>query len=212
MYFWSPQAALLDSPSYPSLSPCLSALHSCCLVCSSEFHSKNWCWWRSCKGNCGLRKCSKCCAHSRALKCTSRGSKDVQLCNNELEYITYLAGDPKRKEWGLPCWHSLIYEPTYKVQSNVNQINVDWIYIEHKQEENETVGLIGGVRKNRKKIEEEQKEEGVGPEVWRLWRWFEGFEHHATSCNVTGQYRTNEVSRVQRFEDFEGGSKASKTS
>jgi len=34
----------------------------------------------------------------RALKSTSRGSEDVQLHNNELEYITYLAGDPKRKE------------------------------------------------------------------------------------------------------------------
>jgi len=29
---------------------------------------------------------------------TSRGSQDVQLHNNELEYITYLAGDLKRKE------------------------------------------------------------------------------------------------------------------
>jgi len=51
-----------------------------------------------CKGNCSPKKHSKYCAHSRASKNTSRGSEDVQLHNNELEYITYLAGDPKRKE------------------------------------------------------------------------------------------------------------------
>src|SRR6266545_1027535 len=52
----------------------------------------------NCKANCSLKKCSKCHAHLRASKSTSRGSKDVQLHNNELKYITYLAGDPKRKE------------------------------------------------------------------------------------------------------------------
>src|SRR6266545_3778730 len=51
-----------------------------------------------CKGNCGLKKCSKCHTHLRALKSTSRGSEDIQLHNNELEYITYLAGDLKMKE------------------------------------------------------------------------------------------------------------------
>jgi len=140
--------------------------------------------------------------HSRALKHTSRGSKDVQLHNNELEYITYLVGDLKRKEWGSSCWHSLIYEPIYKVQSNVNQINVNRIYVEYKQEENKTAGLIGGGRKDRKKIEEKQKEEGVGPEVRGL----------RMSCDIAGQHGTNEVSRVRRFKDFKGSLKASKTS
>src|SRR6266540_261630 len=52
----------------------------------------------NCKGNCGPKKCLKHHAHSRASKSTSRGSKHIQLHNNELEYITYLAGDLKRKE------------------------------------------------------------------------------------------------------------------
>ena len=52
----------------------------------------------ACKGNCGPKKHLKCHAHLRASKSISRGSKDVQLHNNELEYIIYLAGDPKRKE------------------------------------------------------------------------------------------------------------------
>jgi len=51
-----------------------------------------------CKGNCNPKKRSKCRACSRASKSTSRGSEDVQLHNNELRYIKYLAGDPKRKE------------------------------------------------------------------------------------------------------------------
>ena len=84
----------------------------------------------------------------RASKSTSRGSEDVQLHNNELEYIIYLAGDPKRKEWGSSCWHSLIYEPTYKVPSNVNRMS---IYVKHKQKANGITRLIKEIRENRRK-------------------------------------------------------------
>ncbi len=105
------------------------------LWCSQCF--EDWLPWgilSYCKGNCGPKKCSKCHICLRASKSTSRGSEDVQLHNNELEYITYLAGDLKRKEWGSSCWHSLIYEPTLKVLSNV-----DWVstYVKYMSNTNE---------------------------------------------------------------------------
>src|SRR6266540_2749294 len=60
---------------------------------TTKTSSTSWC-----KGNCSLKKHLKCRMHLRASKSTSRGSKDVQLHNNELKYITYLVGDLKRKE------------------------------------------------------------------------------------------------------------------
>src|SRR6266508_5580520 len=42
-------------------------------------------------------------------------------------------------------------------------------------------------------------------------RRFKDFEHHATSCDIMGCRKTDEVSRTQRFEDFEDSSKALKT-
>ncbi len=116
-------AAMALAASLPAMmaamhhSRCACGLSTRGFSCSSSLFSL-------CKSNCGLKKCSKCPARSRALKSTSRGSEDVQLHNNELKYITYLAGDPKRKEWGLSCWHSLIYKPTYKVPSNVDRISI----------------------------------------------------------------------------------------
>ncbi len=91
-------------------------------------------WLENCKGNFSLKKCLKHCARSRASKSTSRRSEDVQLHNNELRYITYLAEDLKRKEWGSSCWYSLIYEPIYKVPSNVNWMS---IYVKYMSSTNE---------------------------------------------------------------------------
>ncbi len=152
-----------------------------------------------CKGNCGPKKHSKHHAHSRALKSTSRGSEDVQLHNNELEYITYLVGDPKRKEWGSPCWHSLTYKPTYEVPSNVNWMS---IYVKHISNTNKITRLIKGIRENRRK----GLGMSLGLRVRRLWVW--GSEGSKT-LNIMWHHKTDEVSWTQRFKGFENSSVAS---
>ncbi len=132
--------------------------------------------------------------HLRALKVLA---EDLKMFN----CTTYLAGNPKRKEWGSSCWHSLIYEPTYKVPSNVNRMS---IYVKHKQKANGIMRLIKGIKENRRK----GLGVSLGPKVWRLR--VRGSEDLKTS-NITWCHETDEVSQARRFEDFEDSSKASKT-
>ncbi len=139
------------------------------------------------------RKCLKCCAHLRASKSTSRGSEDVQLHNNELEYITYLAGDPKRKEWGSSCWHSVIYEPTYKVPSNVNWMS---IYVKYMSNTNKGKWNNETNKRNKRKQKKEprgvSRSEGLKTLSLRIRR-FKDFEHHVTLWDVTRQIKCLEL-------------------
>src|SRR5437879_11587162 len=59
-----------------------------------------------CKGNCAQSGGRK----RHAGSATGRGSKVSLLRSSRLQLATYLAGDPKRKEWGSHCRSRSIYK------------------------------------------------------------------------------------------------------